>query len=111
MFHFFHKRSHDHSLALYCLHESLKFVRIIKENNRHIHITCTPSFHLFNGALDGFPYCRTREFIKCSICITKARTLPSCVAFAASDPESGDSIIVLLLKFDGILQQKSSPTE
>ena len=49
--HFFHNSSHDHSSALYFLHESLKLIKIIRENNRHIHITCTPSFKLFNRAI------------------------------------------------------------
>ena len=29
------------------------------------------------GLLDGFPYCRTGEFIRFSICSTRARTLLS----------------------------------
>ena len=62
------------------------------------------------GLLEGFPYCRTGEFIKFSICSTKAGTLPSYAAFAALDPESGDSTIVLLLNFGGILQQNVCPT-
>ena len=60
--------------------------------------------------LDGFPYCRTREFIRFSIYSTKARTLPSYVASVASDLESGDSTVVLLLNFGSILQQKVCPT-
>ena len=55
LFHFFNKGSHDHSLALYFLHESLKFVKIIRKNNRHVHITYTPSFHLFNEAVGWIP--------------------------------------------------------
>ena len=39
-----------------------------------------------------------------------ARTFPSCVASAASDLESGDSTVVLLLNFGGILQQKACST-
>ena len=101
--------THDHSLALYFLHESLKFVRMIREKNRYIKITCTPFFHLFMGLLDGFPYCRTGEFIRFSICSTKARTLPSYANSTSLDPESEDSTIVLLLNFGGILLQKSCP--
>ena len=63
------------------------------------------------GMLDGFPCSRTREFIKFSIYFTKAGTLPSCAAFAASNLESVDSTVVLLLNFGGILQQKLSLTE
>ena len=40
------------------------------------------------GLLDGFPCYRTGEFIMFSICSTKDRTLPSCAASAASDPQS-----------------------
>ena len=63
------------------------------------------------GLLDGFPCCRTEEFIRFFIYSTKDGTLLSYAASAASDPESGDSIVVLLLKFGGILQQKSCPTK
>ena len=59
--------------------------------------------------LDGFPCCRTREFIRFSIYSTKAETLPSCAAFVALDLESKDSTIVLLLNFSGILQQIACP--
>ena len=41
-----------------------------------------------------------------SIHSTKVRTLPSCATSAASDPESEDSIVILLLDFGGILQKK-----
>ena len=41
-----------------------------------------------------------------SICYTRAGTLPSYVASAASNLESRDSIVVLLLNFGGILGQK-----
>ena len=61
------------------------------------------------GSLDGFPYYRTGEFIRFSICSTKAGTLPSYAASAVSNPEFGDFTVVLLLSFGGILQQKSGP--
>ena len=60
--------------------------------------------------LDGFHYFHTGEFIKFSICSTKARTLPSGAAFVTSNPKSGDSTIVILLNFDVILRQKCVPT-
>ena len=63
----------------------------------------TCSIRLF----DGLSYYRTGEFIRFSICSTRAGTLPSCAASIASDLESGDSIVVLLLNFGGILQQKT----
>ena len=59
--------------------------------------------HFFHKGNHGFPYCRIGEFIKFSICSTRDETLPSCAASAASDPESGDFILVLLLIFGGIL--------
>ena len=111
LFHFFHKSSHDHSLTLYFLHGSLKFIKFIKENNRHIHITCTPSFHLINRLLDGFPCRCIGEFIRFSICSTRVGTLPSCAASAASNPESGDSTVVLLLNYCGIFLVKSAPPD
>ena len=46
-----------------------------------------------------------------SICSTKAGTLPSCVASTTSDPEFIDFIVVLLLNFDSILQQKCKTRE
>ena len=52
---FFHNGSHDHSSALYFLHESLKLIKIIREKNWHIYITCTPSFQLFNRAVGWIP--------------------------------------------------------
>ena len=55
--------------------------------------------------LDGFPYCCIGEFIKFSICSTKAGTLSSYAASIASNLESGDSTVVLLLNFGGILQK------
>ena len=60
--------------------------------------------------LDGFLCCCSREFIRFSICSTKAGTLPSCAASVASDPKSEDSTIVLLLNFGGILQGIACPT-
>ena len=104
LLYFFHKGSHDHLLALYFLHESLKFVKIIREKNRHIHVTFTPSFHLFNGAIGWIPLLSYWRFITFSICSTKARNLPSYAASATSDPKSGDSTVVLVLNFGGILQ-------
>ena len=99
LLHFFHKDNHGHSLALYFLHECLKFVKIVNEKNRYIYITYTPSFHLLMGLLDG-------EFIRFSIYFTKAGTLPSHVASITSNFESKDSKIILLLNFGGNLQQK-----
>ena len=96
-------------MTLYFLHESLKFVRIVREKNRHFNITCTSFFHLFDWVVGWIPYCHTREFIGFSICSTKAGTLLSCVASTASNPESGDSTVVLL-NFGGILQQKVCAT-
>ena len=93
LFHFFHKGSHDHSLALYFLHESLKFVRIVREKNKHIHITYTPSFHLFNKATGWIPllsYWRIHQFFYL-------------FHQDSSNPESGDSSVVLLLNFGSIL--------
>ena len=58
------------------------------------------------GLLDGFPYCRIGEFIRFSISSTKAVTLPSCATSATLDLEVRDSIVVLLLNFGSILQQK-----
>ena len=110
LLHFFHKSSHDHSLALYFLHGSLKFIKFIKENNRLIHITCTPSFHLINRLLDGFPCRRIREFIRFSICSTMVGTLPSCATSAASNPEYEDSTVVLLLNYGSIVFSKKCPT-
>ena len=104
LLHFFHKGNHDHSSALYFLHESLKFIRIIREKNRYVHITCTLPSTCSIGLVDGFLYCHSGEFIKLSICSSKARTLPSCFVSTTSDPESGDSTVVLLLNFGGILQ-------
>ena len=110
LLHFFHKGNHDHSLTLYFLHESLKFIKIIREKNTHIHIICTPSFHLFNRVVGWMrPYYRTGEFIRFSIYSTRVGTLPSRVVSRASDLESEDSTIVLLLNFGGILQQKCVP--
>ena len=60
--------------------------------------------------LDGFPYCRTREFIRLSICSARARTLPSYAASTTLDPKSKVSRIVLLLIFCGVLQTKMGPT-
>ena len=40
------------------------------------------------------------------ICSTRVGTLPSYATSAALDPKSGDTTIVLLLNFGGILQQK-----
>ena len=37
------------------------------------------------------------------ICSTRARTLIFCAAFAALDPESEDSTVVLLLNFCDVL--------
>ena len=54
------------------------------------------------GLLDRFPCCCIGEFIRFSICSTKAKTLPSYATFAALDPEFGDSAVVLLLNFGGI---------
>ena len=53
--------------------------------------------------LDGFPCYLIGEFIRFSICSTKAGTLPLCATSTASDPESEDSTVVLLLNFGGIL--------
>ena len=110
LFHFFHKGSRDNLLALYFFHESLKFVKIIRENNRYIStLPTTLPFTCSMGLLDGFPYCCPREFIRFSIYSAKAGTLLFHVAFATLYLESGDSIIFLLLNFGGILQQKSGP--
>ena len=61
------------------------------------------------GLFDRFPFCLTREFIKFSICSTKAGTLPSCATFAASNPESKD-YIYLTPHFLWHSSTKSSPT-
>ena len=106
LLHFLHNGSHDHSMALYFLHESLKFIRIIRERigtstlPRPLPSTC------LIGLLDGFPCCHIGEFLRFSICSTKAGTLPSYAAFASSDLEFRDSTIVLYLNFGGILQKK-----
>ena len=103
LLHIFHKGNHDHSLALYFLHESqnnsLKLLEKISTSTLLAPLPSTCSI----GLLDGFPYYRNGEFIKFSICITRDETLPSCAASAASDHESGDSTLVLLLIFYGIL--------
>ena len=60
--------------------------------------------------LDGFPCYRTGEFIRFSICSTRAGTFLSCASSTISDPESEDSTVVLLLNFCGIFQQNLVPS-
>ena len=93
-------------MALYFLHESLKFIRIIRERIGMPTLPRPLPSSCLIGLLDGFPYCCTGEFIRFSICSTKAETLPSYAASASSDLESRDSKIVLL-NFGGILQEKT----
>ena len=109
LLHFLHKGSHDHSSTLYFLHENLKFIKLLEKRiGTSILPAPLPSTYSI-GLLDGFPYYRAKEFIRFSIYSTRARILSSYVASTASNLESGDSTVVLLLNFCGILQQKWVP--
>ena len=91
---FFHNDNHDHLLALYFYSLELLEKRISMSTLlAPLPSTCSI------GLLDGFPYCRTGEFIRFSICSIKAGNFPSYAASTTSDPESEDSIVVLLLNF------------
>ena len=98
---FIYKGSHGHSLALYFLHENLKFIAIIRENNRHIHITCISSFHLFNRDVGWIPLLSYWRIDQVFYLFYQVGTLPSCATFVVSNPEFEDSTIVLLLNFCG----------
>ena len=109
LLHFLHKGSHDHSLALYFLHESLKFIKIIREKNRHIHITYTPSFHLFNRVVGWIPLLLCWRFHQVFYLFHQDWNSSFLCSSTTSDSKFGDSTVVLPLNLGVILQQKWVP--
>ena len=93
-------------LFIYCM----KFIRIIREKNRHVHITCTFSFHFFNWVVGWIPLLSHWRIHQVLYLFHQGWTLPSCGASPTSYPESRDSTIVSLLNFCGIILQKVCPT-
>ena len=88
----------------------MKFIRIKREKNRHIYITCTFSLQLFNWVVGWIPLLLHWKIHQVLYMFHQGWNSSFLCCFFSIRSQVGDSIVVLLLNFGGILQQKACPT-